>query len=150
MTSPVLTPSAVILLGIDAAVGHSQTNGNAFSRKSWVTEVLIERLLANLQNGAAAQTLRKVWATGKSVTPASANAIINELVLAGLIEPRGLHAAASWDVNVSRRNEVDTLWSALSAADRGAIQRSAQEAVAMSVAWSKTLKMAGASREDTS
>src|SRR5262249_40161626 len=139
-----------ILLGIDSAVGHGEMNGSGFSRKSWVTEVLIERLLANLTNGAAAQTLGKIWTTGKSVTPASANAIVNELVLAGLLEPRGLHATARWHVTSSRRAEVDALWAALTATDRGAIQRAAQEAVAMSVAWSKTLNVATSSREGTS
>src|SRR5258707_13550561 len=150
MTSLVVTPSAVILLGIDSAVGQAEMNGNGFSRKSWVTEVLIERLPANLTNGAAAQTLRKLWTSGTGVTPASANAIINQLVLSGLLEPRGLHATASWHVNSSRREEVDALWVALSATDRGAIQRAAQEAVAMSVAWSKKLNAATTSREGTS
>jgi hypothetical protein len=148
---PLLTPGAVVLLAIDAAGEYARETGSEFSRRSWIRQALVEELLRQLPSrGRAVQSLRRLFIDGRGVTESAADAVFLELATGGWLVPCGLHAESTWEVEASRRNEIDGLWSTLTPLERQAIQRAAQGTIALSVAWSKKLRTRGESSSSTS
>lgn len=139
-----------MLVGVDAFGEQARQVGGELGRSSWIRQALIEELLRELPRGRARRALRRLVTEGRGLTESAADAVFFDLTLNGWLIPRGVHGDASWEVDASRRREIDVLWALLSESERRAVQKAAQRTMAVSVAWSKKLRTGGESRTSTS
>lgn len=150
VSESLLTPNALVLLAVDAAGRYVRETGNALSRRAWVGQALVEELLRVLPPGRAARSLRRLSPDGRRVAESAATTIFLELVAAGWLVPTGAQTNSTWEVDDSRRGDVDDLWTTISEAERRAVQRAAQRTAAVSVAWSKKARATVESSTSTS
>jgi hypothetical protein len=131
-----MTPTALLLLGLDAAerLGHG-----GLSRNAWPLRVLLEELRQNVPvRTLAAAAVSRFWDTQLGVSDRAVARSTDELVQAGLIYPAGTGSDARWVVPLSHSEVLQTLWAGLTEAEQSAVYASAQRAHDLSVAWSKT------------
>lgn len=139
-----------MLVAVDAVDEHARHIGAELGRSSWIRHALIEELLRTLPRGGAQKALCRLVTEKRGVTEADADAVFFDLTLSGWLIPRGVHAGATWEVDKSRRGEIDGLWEAFTEPERRAIQTAAQRTIAVSVAWSNKLRTRGESNTSTS
>lgn len=150
MSQPLLTPGAVVLLAVDVAAESARHINADLGRSSWIRQALIEELLRALPRGRAHRALRRLSTERLGVTESDADDVFFDLTLNGWLIPRGTNADASWEVDASRRGEIDSLWAALTESEQRAVEKAAQRTIAVSVAWSKKVRTGGESRASTS
>lgn len=147
MTTPALTPAAVMLLGIDAFEAES---GVGIGRAKWAARALVEALWAAMpSSGAVSACLLRFWDPQRGISDRVVARATNELLDSGFLEPAGVGDEAVWLVSPDRAAQVQSIWGALRVDERAAIRTAAQRALAMSVAWSNTRLVAAESRRDT-
>ena len=139
-----------MLVGVDAAGEHARRIGAELARSAWVRQALIEELLRELPRGRAQRALRRLAIEGRGVTGSAADAVFFDLTLNGWLIPHGVHVQATWEVDASRRDEIDRTWETLTEPERRAVQKAAQRTIAVSVAWSKKLRTGTESNTSTS
>jgi hypothetical protein len=150
MGQPLVTPGAVVLVAVDTLAEHASQIGGELERRAWIRQALIEELLRSLPRGRARRALRRLATEGRGVTESAADAVFFDLTLNGWLIPFGVHAQATWEVDSSRRGEIDGLWASLTEPERRAVQKAAQRTIAVAVAWSKKLRTGTESRISTS
>lgn len=150
MDQPLLTPNAVVLVAVDAVCQHAQQVGAEVGRSSWIRQALIEELLQALPRGRAQNAVRRLTTEGRGITESAADAVFYDLTLNGWLIPRGVHSQATWEIDTSRRDEIDGLWAALTESERRAVRGAAQRTIALSVAWSNKARTGSESRTSTS
>lgn len=150
MDQPLLTPNAVVLVAVDALRRHAEQVGAELRRDSWIRQALIEEVLQALPSGLAQRALRRLKPDSRGVTESAADAVFDDLTLNGWLVPRGVSPQATWEIDRSRRDEIDGLSAALTESERRAVERAAQRTMALSVAWSNKLRARDESRASTS
>lgn len=136
MSRPAITPSALLLLGI----GTAQRCGDAgIKRDAWLIRALVEELRVSLpSHGPAAAAASRYWDPQRGVSERAVARATEELLQSGFLHPVGTGREAKWIVSPLHADTLDELWSVLSKAEQKAVRTSAQRALAISVAWSKT------------
>lgn len=150
MYLPSLLPGAVVLLAVDALGEVSRRSGAEFGRDTWIRQALIEELLQALPSGGARNALSRLHTTGRGITEAAADGVFVDLSVSGWLIPHGVRAGATWEVNETRRAEIETLWSTLTDPEKQSVLAAAHRTMAVSVAWSKRLRTRGVSSTSTS
>lgn len=150
MDRPLLTPDAVVLVAVDAMKRHAEQIGAELGRDSWLRQALIEEVLQVLPSGHAQRALRRLRTDGRGVSESAVDAVFYDLALNGWLIPRGVRSQATWEIDASRRDEIDELWAAFTDSERRAVERAAQRTMALSVAWSNKLRARDESRASTS
>lgn len=150
MDRPLLTPNAVVLVAVDALGRHAEQIGAELGRDSWIRQALIEEVLQALPCGGAQRALGRLRTGRRGVSESTADAVFYDLMLNGWLIPRGVRSQATWEIDSSRRDEIDGLCAALTDLERRAVERAAQRTMALSVAWSNKLRARDESRTSTS
>ncbi len=138
MTAIAFSHEAVVLMAIRAASAHSGTQPG-LSRHTWVLKVLLEDLQRHIpQRSAVAAALGRAIHPDLGITDACVNSATDRLLATQYLVPNGTGADATWTVANDRVGHVDEMLAMLGAAERSALSKAGQRALAMSLAWSKT------------
>lgn len=151
MAAPLLTPNAVVLVAIDFLARHAQLAGTELSRSSWIRQALIEELVRELpRESRAGKAVRRLTSRRIGVSESAADAVFFDLALNGWLIPLGVHGEATWEIDISRHGEIQSLWASLTEPEQRGIEKAVQRTLAVSVAWSKKLRARSESSSPTS